>query len=389
MNKLLSIVNSIVPKGKIIIFNSFPDASGNSLALYEYIVKERKDLAKRYKLVWCIGGDNTEKVRSFLEKRTGEKSHNVVKKKSFLGIMLYFISKYIVSTHGYFPGIKTASSQTHVNLWHGMPFKRIGRLLEEVHTNGKSDEADITISTSSVFTKLMAQSFGIDEKFVLMTGQPCNDSLFENNESLEMLGIKKNRYKKIVMWMPTYRKSAVGDIRVDGKVDSFGVSTIISFYREDFEKHLKDLGILLIIKPHPMDILCQQGFQQTDYIKIIKNEDLEAKDIVLYDILAETDGLLTDYSSVFIDYMVTRKPMAFICDDLDEYSNSRGFCFEPPRDYMPGEVIGSYEELIEYLSNIDINALKWKSRYESIKEHLNCQEKPDSCKKVCSALWNR
>ena len=257
MNKLLSIINAIIPKGPIIIFNSFPDASGNSLALYEYIVKERKDLTQKYKLVWCIGGNDTEKVRSFLQKRTGEKAHIVVKKKSLFGIIIYFVSKYVVSTHGYFPGIKTASGQTHVNLWHVMPFKRIGRLLEEVHTNGKSDEADITISTSPAFTKLMAQSFGIDEKAVLLSGQPCNDSLFFEHDALAMLGIQKSKYNKIVMWMPTYRKSAVGDIRVDGKVDSFGVATVLSMHRQELEKQLDSLGILLLIKPHPMDVLCQ------------------------------------------------------------------------------------------------------------------------------------
>lgn len=387
MNRLLSIVNSIIPKLNIIIFNSFPDVSGNSLALYEYIVKKRPDINKKYKIVWCIGGDDKEKVRKFLEIRTGKKKHNILKKKSFLSIMLYFISKYIISTHGYFPGIETADNQTHINLWHGMPFKRIGRLLEDVHTNGKSDEADVTISTSPQFTTFMAQSFGIEEKNVLMTGQPCNDVLFCQNHNLQKLGITADHFDKIVIWMPTYRKSAVGDIRVDGNVDSFGVSTVLSEYFSDFEHHLSKNNILLLIKPHPMDILCQQDFVQSEHIKIVKNQDLESQNIVLYELLAESDVLLTDYSSVFIDYLVTGKPMAFICDDLVEYSGSRGFCFDPPREYMPGELITNYQELKAYLVAIDDLYDKWAEKYMEMRKVLNQQDRPDACQKVCELVW--
>lgn len=268
-----------------------------------------------------------------------------------------------------------------------MPFKRIGRLLEEVHTNGKRDEADITISTSPEFSKIMAEAFGIDQSSVLMTGQPCNDSLFYEHNSLKKLNIDKKKYKKVVMWMPTYRKSVVGDIRIDGNADSFGVSIILAEHRNDLESHLSSLDILLLIKPHPMDVLCQQEFSQTGHIKIINNQDLEANDIVLYELLAETDVLLTDYSSVFIDYMVTGKPMAFICDDLEEYSNSRGFCFNPPRDYMPGEILSNYEQLISYLSEIEKYSKKWKTSYEMIRDELNRQKCPNACKRICDILW--
>ena len=233
----------------------------------------------------------------------------------------------------------------------------------------------------------MAQSFDINEKAVLMTGQPCNDSLFAKHDVLSKLGIQKDKYNKIVMWMPTYRKSAIGDIRIDGDVDSFGVATVLSKHRNELEKLLNSLGILLLIKPHPMDILCQGEFIQTNNIKIIKNENLENNDIVLYDLLAEMDSLLTDYSSVFIDYLVTGRPMAFICDDLDAYSNSRGFCFNPPEEYMPGELINNFEQLKNYFVTIDDAKFKWQSKYEKVKKCLNQQDRPNACEKICAAIW--
>ena len=65
----LSLINAIVSKKNIIIFNSFPDVSDNSLALYEYIVKSRKDIFKKYKLVWTVSKGNIKKchvIRRFL-----------------------------------------------------------------------------------------------------------------------------------------------------------------------------------------------------------------------------------------------------------------------------------------------------------------------------------
>lgn len=106
LKRAVSLINSILPKRNIIIFNSFPDASGNSLALYEYILKEREDITSKYKLVWSIGGNDEEKVLNFLNNRTSKEKHHVVRKKSLHGICLYFVSKYIISTHGYFLVLK-------------------------------------------------------------------------------------------------------------------------------------------------------------------------------------------------------------------------------------------------------------------------------------------
>ena len=100
------------------------------------------------------------------------------------------------------------------------------------------------------------------------------------------------------------------------------------------------------------------------------------------------DSLLTDYSSVFIDYLVTGKPMAFICNDLDAYGKSRGFCFNPPEEYMPGELINNFEQLKKYFATIDNAKSKWQSKYEKVRDCLNQQDRPNACEKICVAIWD-
>ena len=64
------------------------------------------------------------------------------------------------------------------------------------------------------------------------------------------------------------------------------------------------------------------------------------------------DALLTDYSSIFFDYLLLNRPIGFVIDDYEEYAASRGFAFEDPFEYMPGEVIDNAEKLIEFFSSV-------------------------------------
>lgn len=380
----LSLINAIGPKKNIIIFNSFPDVSDNSLALYEYIVKSRKDIFKKYKLVWTVSKGNIKKCQKILRKRTKIDEHIVVEKKSIMGFIYFFVAKYIFSTHGYFSMIETSKKQLHIDLWHGMPFKVIGADLK--HANGKIDNADLTIASSKLFKPIMSHAFGIKQSQTVITGLPRNDVLLQNNNFLKKLDINE-KYKKIIVWLPTYRQSVVGDIRLDGNLNSFGFSEILKNHYDKFLGILKKNNYLLIIKPHPMDMLCNEEFKQNNNIRIIKNSDLDKKCVTLYELLASCDCLWTDYSSVFIDFLITKKPIAFVCDDLEEYQKTRGFFFNPPRDYMPGELIENYNELINYLNNMDAINAKWVTKRQEICKLMNkyCDNK--SCERICNHFF--
>lgn len=383
---VLSKLNAIFPKKNQILFSSFPDGSDNAIALYEYILRERKDIVNNYNLIWSSNELPSEELKEYLICRTGSQNHKVVKKASILGLFAYFTSKYIVSTHGYFNGVKTAKNQIHINLWHGMPFKRIGYMLRGENYSGINDEADITIATSELFQNIMAESFGIEKDHVLITGLPRNDYLSASKPIFKNLGI--DNYKKVICWMPTYRKSVVGDVRMDGNTNSFGVTDLIEKHFDELNKILRELGFLLIIKPHPMDELCSHKLPQSNNIWVVHNEFLHEKHIELYELLAGCDLLITDYSSVFIDFFETGKPMAFVISDLMDYQRSRGFCFDNPLDYIPGEIISNYEEFIAYIQNIDSYADKWKIKYEQIRKEFNPMVGGKACERICEAFWS-
>lgn len=64
-----------------------------------------------------------------------------------------------------------------------------------------------------------------------VTSLPRNDLLFEKSDSLLKLGIDEQRYNKIILWLPTYRKATHNHEGIDGNLDCFGLSKVM---KEDF-----------------------------------------------------------------------------------------------------------------------------------------------------------
>ncbi|EGT3617008.1 hypothetical protein FHH43_12325, partial [Clostridium perfringens] len=213
MKKLLNYINKIIPKGNYILFHSFTDVSDNSLAMYLYLKKQKKELKKDYKFIWLVENLNKVSVYKNLIRNYGvEELEDTLffKRISLSGLYMFMRSRYIFCTHGINSFIKMTKNQYSVNLWHGMPLKNIGFL------DGKKEhdiyKSNLIISTSEIFRDIMSKAF--NSKNVIVSGQPRNEFFFMNH--VHDREIEKQNY---IVWMPTYRKSNIGDIREEGKIN--------------------------------------------------------------------------------------------------------------------------------------------------------------------------
>lgn len=176
--------------------------------------------------------------------------------------------------------------------------------------------------------------------------------------------------------MPTYRQSIVGDIRIDGEIKNNYLGVIPFENIEEMNGILKEEGYLLIIKIHPMDILNKINLEEYSNIIILKTNDLENINEQLYPLLGQTDALITDYSSVWLDYEILNKPIFFAMDDYEEYKNTRGLLFEDFIDISPYPVIKNYEEFTKFIKSyekIDINNRKFTDKYNKYKDDKSCE----------------
>ena len=112
------------------------------------------------------------------------------------------------------------------------------------------------------------------------------------------------------------------------------------------------------------------------------NDDLDKKNIQLYELLAKTDALVTDYSSVYYDYLLTDKPIGLTVDDFKEYIKARGFVYENPQDILKGEYINDTDELIKFFEDVKNGADPHLEERTAVKNKLHEIHDGSSAEKI-------
>ncbi len=369
---IIYIVDSIVPKNNTyFVFSSFPDITDNSYGVFRYIFNQK--YAKQ--IIWLIS--DISKIDQYTEQLKVDMSLTeqdfrkilFIKKNSFNGFYKYLRSKYVFFTHGMYPTYSIPKNHILINLWHGMPLKLIGRLDDE---NKGIPESLYVIATSEFFQTFMSKAFDHTIENTLISGQPRYDLMFLENNALSRLGIDRSKYTKVFLWTPTYRQSIIGDIRTDGNVTN--ELPVINQDINELNDVLKKLNSYMIIKLHPMDILTRNKFEHYSNLAFLKNSDLEKKYCQLYSLLGEVDVLLTDFSSIYIDYLLLDRPIGFVMDDFDKYENSRGFVMEHPKNYMPGQFISQKEDLFYFLKQCTKDVDNYQLQRKRVNSLLNIQK---------------
>lgn len=290
-----------------------------------------------------------------------------IKKNSPGGWLLFCFAKYVFFTHRCFMR-KFPPNVVAVNIWHGMPIKKIGWMLEE----GKGICAQYTVATSPFWARIMTQAMR-PEGNVLVSGLPRNDRMFSDRDSVfNKLGLSKNI--KLLAWLPTYRRSVRGDLRIDG-VEADNVFEMPDLNPQVLNEFLKSHGAFLIIKPHPM--ANSSGYSSLSNLLIIDDHWLRQRMLSLYELLGATSLLISDISSVVIDYLLLDRPIIHAFTDCENYKLSRGFSVEPIEDYFMGPIVKNAQELeatlSEILSGNDIDSEKRQSILKL--SHVNVDNK--------------
>lgn len=369
-NKVLSIITYFFRVREIMIFESHPDYSDNSKALFDRMLKE--NINNKFKIYWIV--DNKKKFNelNFYNVKFVQLNDNnffLIKFFSRLYInILIRISSYYFFSHRDFTINKPRKGQKYINLTHGTPLKDI-RGSKMAST--KNNSYFITTSEFSKSLNLLAFSNEQLSQKIKILGFPRNDLLFENKNVLKNLNINKKEYNKVLIWMPTFRRNKTGERNDNGGSPNTNDLPIIKNTSnwKKLDYYLEKYKILLIVKQHPAQNPKYFPIKVTKHIKKITDLELYNSSVELYNLLGESDGLITDYSSVFLDYLLLNRPIAFTVDDIKEYNNNLGFLVDNVVNYMPGNIISNLDDLIEFIKNISVS----KDEYE--KDRLILRDK--------------
>ena len=273
--------------------------------------------------------------------------HQVIKKQTLKGLYWFFSSKIIFYTHGCFNTPFLIPNQIIINLWHGMPIKKVGNYQQQVEKNFvKFNYATVT---SEYYQQIMSKVFSVPPEKILITGLPRNEPLLQKPSSTinQRLNLTD---KKLLVWLPTYRTidKQFDNQTFDGDITD-NLFNIPDLDIENFDYYLESHNIVCLLKIHPMtpaSLLGNLKHKKLKAIKIINDQYLHKINITLHELLARSDALITDVSSTYIDYLLTDKPIIIAFSDEDLYMKGRGTIYPFDQAHIPGHRVKDYNKLL-------------------------------------------
>ena len=363
----------IRPDSHIWLFSSTDNShyNYNSRYLFEYVKENLPEITPLFVI-------NDPELRNSLSSKYGKQYF--IETESIQGIR-QALSAGVWFTSAGLPAYGTGLHKKRliINLWHGVPLKKIALLDPNLKKAARiyfkkifSENYTCILTTSHELIPLMARSFAVSEDKIKVWGQPRNDGLFQKNDCREILGQlfpDLPEYTKTVLYAPTFRDY--------GQVQLFPFK---DFDQKQLEAFLDEKNMLLFIRTH----VAEQG-SAAPYlgkrIRFLGNE--QAEDVT--GILNIFDCLITDYSSIYIDYLLTDKPMIFLPYDRQQYLDGRGMNFDYD-DVTPGPKPETFNDFLDALSPKEDF---WESERTRVNRLFNEIQHPcaaDICNKVLKMI---
>jgi len=305
--------------------------TGNTKHLFLYFIKHRPDIEACY---FTIKQDTFSLLKSAGLPAVFYPSPEAVDILASAGTVV--VDTFDFKLAPYRPLVETSKI---VQLWHGVGFKKIGLLEKEAKEIAQKSDLDFDDLYSGYDTLVTTSPFYAEEVFERsfragsfeILGYPRNDALFGFSTKETMLNCdmeiinrvaESRRERKIVLWAPTFRDHTGSPLP--------GIDFVRLHHFLDQEK------MYLVIKAHRLCDLNLSG--NAPYISFYENT------CDVYPLMRMANAMVTDYSSIYMDYLLLDRPIVFYCPDYDEYvTHNRKFQF-PYDEMTPGPKCRNQDE---------------------------------------------
>ncbi|MBO8132044.1 MAG: CDP-glycerol glycerophosphotransferase family protein [Candidatus Marinimicrobia bacterium] len=335
-------ISSLIPKNSNVwVFGAWygQKYSDNSKAVFEFVNKKNKNI----KAIWL---SKNKKVIKKL-RQLGYKAHYPY------GIFGYLYclraGKCIVSSSFITDVNKFAISKNtkKILLWHGVPIKKVGKS-DKIEKNMGSnvlikkikytlfpnlrEEYDMITVTSKISKEVFVKGFDIDRHRVKITGYPRNDMLIKN------IGYNnKDRFE--ILYAPTFR----GDVGSE-----FKFPPEVNFNQHKIDEYLEKNNMFLYVRLHYANKFSEELLKSITQMKNASIFDC----CNINEHLGRFDLLITDYSGIYIDYLLLGRPIIFFPFDYKEYiRNERELVYEYDK-ITPGPKAYSWDDILKHIDEL-------------------------------------
>lgn len=322
-------------------------------------------------LFWELQSQNLP-IRTYLisnnlefVKRLHEKYPNVLYAGTWKARFHLLTSKlYFCTVDTFELSFDTSGGATIINLWHGVGIKKMGAINnfeneDLAYKRGKfrrifnmgylALRPTYLLSTSAMMNKHFSQCFELKPQQLIEAMYPRCQFMLQSSQSIieylhnigdvDTLNLLERfkHYEKVILYMPTWR---------DSNVDIFDAS---GFDFKRLDSVLNEKNYFFVLKLHPNTPLDVAMLKECKNVIALNNQ------LDLYPILPFTSMLITDYSSIYYDYLLleNKEIMLFPYDEKEYIANCRDFAFDYSK-YTPGVRAYSFQEMLQII-NEDIS----------------------------------
>lgn len=304
--------SKIVP-GRVVLMGLGKNVRGSM----QYILNElnHNDAFKDFHIYVKTAKDTEEIVKTYIRQNGWSRTEVVTPDSVYMELIetAQFLLTEVYLTAAW---VKK-EGQMYINIWHGTPLKKLGlaKNAKGKHKNGIQQsnfiDADYLLYPNDYTKKHMLESYKVADLMpgkVLKLGYPRTGGMLEaaQSDQTELRKMLAPNGEHIYAYMPTWK-------------DYLKVDQVVAESKEllDYlDANLREDQILYVNLHHRVS-------DSLDYSQFKRIRQFPPT-VDSYKLLALTDALITDYSSVFYDYLALRRQIVLYCADYELYRKKRG-----------------------------------------------------------------
>lgn len=350
-----------------IVFESIPDFSDNTRCVYDEMIKRGYD--KKYYMIWQI---EHYKISLLGDKNGWFINRPKNTKQLLLSISFKFKKKCSIYGNRIFSNDDNKETVFFLN--HGAPFKATKGYYE------MPEFVDYVLSLSEYLAPIAAEQGNVPVEKMFSLGFPRNDILTKSRVNLKK--ILKTELK-IIVWYPTYRQNKNSNIHISEKALPLICDSVTA---QEINDCAKKNNVLIFIKPHFVQDLDYFKVSELSNIKAIDDSFFETNGLTSYEFVGASDALLTDYSSIYYDYILCDKPIGVVWTDFESYKKSPGFAVDVNKVLKGAVKILDLDDLKTFISDLNYNNDQLKKERKEVREKIVQFTDGNSTKRVTNYI---
>ena len=331
----------------------------NPYAIFLQLLQEPE--FHHFKHVWVL--DKIENHTILIEEFSKYSNVVFIQRESRKYLKYLCKAKYLVNNVSFPSYFIKKPEQIYLNTWHGIPMKHVcydvpnGNI---VASNIIRDflHTDFLLAANPFMVKIYKDTFKLHEIYqgkIIKEGYPRLDILYQFSreqvlQKLKKYGVHLDSSKKIILYAPTWRGVSYTDVSIN----------INDYYslKKQLEQQIDTTRYQILIKVH-------QRVYEVAKEKLTENFIIPAM-IDANEVLCITDILISDFSSIYFDFLTTGRPILFFIEDEDQYAEERGFYLG--LNSLPGPHTDTISTLAKWINTIETIQDEYAEKYRSALE---------------------